>query len=194
MARKYELKRRAERQQETRLRIVEAAIELHRTKGPARTSLSDIARLAGVQRHTLYRHFPDEREIIVACSGRFSELNPPPDPADWRAITNTSKRLRTGLTSLYEWYEQVEDMFSCVVRDAEVDPLTRELFELRGREPMSRMRSTLARGLSKRRRVQAALDLALDFHAWRRLRASGLDAGEAARFMADAVVCADRRR
>jgi len=193
MARKYELKRRAEKQQETRLRIVEAAIELHRTKGPARTSLSDIARLAGVQRHTLYRHFPDEREIIVACSGRFSELNPPPDPADWRAITDTSERLRTGLSALYAWYGRVEDMFTCVVRDAEVHPLTRELLELRSREPMGRIRSTLAGGLSKAKRVQAALDLALDFHAWRRLRASGLDAGEAARLMADTVACADRR-
>jgi AcrR family transcriptional regulator len=75
VARKYELKRRAERQEETRRRIVEAAIELHRTKGPARTTLSDIARLAGVQRHTLYRHFPDERAIGLACSGLYMELN-----------------------------------------------------------------------------------------------------------------------
>src|SRR5919108_6216974 len=69
MPRKYELKKRAERQQATRRRIVEAAVELHRTKGPARTTLSDIARVAGVQRPTLYRHFPDERAILAACSG-----------------------------------------------------------------------------------------------------------------------------
>jgi AcrR family transcriptional regulator len=193
MARKYELKRRAEKQQETRRRIVEAAIQLHRTKGPARTSLSDIARLAGVQRHTLYRHFPDEREIGLACSGLFFEVHPPPEPGAWRAIADPSERLRTGLSAVYAWYGQVEDMFACVVRDAEIDPLTRELFELRGREPMGRMRSTLASGLSKGKRVQAALDLALDFYAWRRLLASGLDTGEAARLMADAVVCADRR-
>jgi AcrR family transcriptional regulator len=193
MARKYELKRRAEKQDETRRRIVEAAIQLHRTKGPARTSFSDIARLAGVQRHTLYRHFPDERELGLACSGLFFELHPPPDPAAWGAIADTGKRLRTGLTALYAWYGQVEDMFACVVRDAEVHPLTRELFELRGREPMSRMRTVLAGGLSKDQRVQAALDLALDFHAWRSLQASGLDSGEAAGFMADAVICADRR-
>ena len=194
MPRKYELKRRAEKQQETRLRIVDAAVQLHRTKGPARTSLSDIARLAGVQRHTLYRHFADEREISFACSGRFFELNPPPDPADWRAITNTNERLRTGLAALYAWYGQTEDMFTCVVRDAEVHPITRELHELRSREPMSQIRGTLASGLSKAKRGQAALDLALDFHAWRRLQASGLDAGEAARLMADTVACADRRR
>src|SRR6266540_3681558 len=193
MARKYELKRRAERQEETRRRIVEAAIELHRTKGPARTSLSDIARLAGVQRHTLYRHFPDEREIGLACSGLFFELNPPPDPERWREIADMGERLRTGLGDVYAWYEQAEDMFACVLRDAEVHPLTRELHQLRGAEPMSRIRGTLASGLRKGKRVQAALDLALDFHAWRRLRASGLDPGEAARLMADTVACADRR-
>lgn len=188
VARKYELKRRAERQQQTRRRIVEAAIQLHRTKGPARTTLSDIARLAGVQRHTLYRHFPDERQIGLACSGLFFELNPPPDPSTWDAIDDTGERLRAGLRALYAWYEQTEDMFTCVLRDAEVHPLTRELHQLRGAEPMHRIRGALAKGLGKGKQAQASLDLALDFHAWRRLRTSGLDTAEAAELMAGAVL------
>ena len=188
MTRKYELKRRAEKQAETRQRIVDAAIALHRTKGPARTTLSDVARLAGVQRHTLYRHFPDERELGLACSGHFFESHLPPDPDGWVAIADPGERLRVGLTELYAWYERTEDMFSCVYRDAEVDPLTRELVELRGAEPMRRMRNAMADGLGDGRRVQAALDLALDFHAWRRLWASGLDAAEAADLMAGAVL------
>jgi AcrR family transcriptional regulator len=187
MTRKYELKKRAERQEETRRRIVEAAIQLHRTKGPARTTFSDIAALAGVQRHTLYRHFPDERQMSLACSGHHFELNPPPDPAAWGGIGDPRERLRVGLDGLYSWYERNEDMFACVFRDAEVDPLTREMFELRGAEPMSRIRAALTDGLGKGKRRQAALDLALDFHAWRRLRSSGLGAGEAAELMADTV-------
>jgi len=189
VARKYELKRRAERQQETRRRIVEAAIELHRTKGPARTTLSDIARLAGVQRHTLYRHFPNERELGLACSGLHFELNPPPDPEAWRAISDPGERLRHGLAGLYDWYERMEDMFSCVLRDAEIDPLTRELFELRGGEPMAAMRAALAEGLPHGLRSQAALDLGLDFRGWQRLRASGLSNRDAAEAMARAVLC-----
>jgi AcrR family transcriptional regulator len=188
MTRKYELKKRAERQAETRQRIVDAAITLHRTKGPARTTLSDVARLAGVQRHTVYRHFPDERELGLACSGHFFQANLPPDPDDWGAIADPGQRLRAGLTELYAWYERTEDMFSCVYRDAEVDPLTRELVELRGAGPMSRIRGALAEGLDRGISVQAALDLALDFHAWRRLRTSGLAAGEAAELMAGAVL------
>jgi AcrR family transcriptional regulator len=189
MARKYELKRRAERQEQTRRRIVEAAIQLHRTKGPARTTVSDIARLAGVQRHTLYRHFPDERELGLACSGLFFELNAPPDPSSWSLIADPGERLRTGLSALYAWYDDVEDMFSCVLRDAEVDSLARELMDLRSRAPMGLVRHALAEGMPRAERVQAALDLALDFHAWRRLARSGLSPEEAAEVMAAAVCC-----
>jgi AcrR family transcriptional regulator len=194
MTRKYELKRRAERQQDTRRRIVDAAVQLHRTKGPARTTLSDIARLAGVQRHTLYRHFPDERAMGLACSGHFHALHPPPDAAGWETAAAGPERLRVGLGDLYAWYEVVEDMFTCVLRDAEVHELTREMVELRGAESMSRIRQTLATGLGRGKRVQAALDLALDFHAWQRLRKSGLGSAAAADLMAEAVLCADRRR
>src|SRR5712691_6897269 len=105
MARKYEQKRRADKQAETRRRIVEAAIELHRTKGPGRTTLSDVARLAGVQRHTLYRHFPDERELSLACSGLYMEINRPPDASSWHAIADRDERLRHGLDVLYDWFE-----------------------------------------------------------------------------------------
>ena len=193
MTRKYELKRRAERQEETRQRIVDAAIRLHRTKGPARTTFSDIAALAGVQRHTLYRYFPDERQMGLACSGHHFAQNPPPDPAEWEGIGNPGERLRTGLRALYAWYERNEDMFSCVLRDAEVHPLSRELFELRGAEPLSRIRRSLDLGLGRGRQVQAGLDLALDFHAWRRLWQSGLDTAEAAALMTETVLHADRR-
>lgn len=190
MTRKYELKKRAERQEETRRRIVDAAIQLHRTKGPARTTFSDIAALAGVQRHTLYRHFPDERAMGLACSGHHFELNPPPDPAQWEGIADPGERLRVGLEALYSWYERNEDLFGCVLRDAEVDPLTRELFDLRAEESMDRIADTLSQGVGDAKRAQAVFSLALDFHAWRRLAQSGLDAAEAAALMADAVVCA----
>src|ERR1700704_615036 len=102
--RKYELRKRAERQEETRRRIVEAAIELHGTVGPARTSVSAIAARAGVQRHTYYRHFPDERSLGLACSGLYMERNPLPDPAPWRAIRDPEKRLRRCLGDLYAYY------------------------------------------------------------------------------------------
>jgi hypothetical protein len=45
--RKYEMKKRAERQRETRRKIVEATVELHRTRGPAHTTVSEIAKRRG---------------------------------------------------------------------------------------------------------------------------------------------------
>jgi AcrR family transcriptional regulator len=189
VARKYELKRRAEKQAETRRRIVEAAIELHRTKGPARTTFSDIARLAGVQRHTLYRHFPDERAIGLACSGLHMERNPPPDARVWLAVADPDERRRRGLAELYAWYAGNEDMFANVLRDAEVDPMTGEMFALRAGESMELVRAALAEGLPETERPQALLDLALDFHAWRRLARSGLSPEQAAEAMAAAIRC-----
>lgn len=192
MARRYELKRRAEQQAGTRRRIVEAAIRLHGTKGPARTTVSDVARVAGVQRHTVYRHFPVERELWLACSGLFMEEHPLPEASAWRSVFDPRSRLVLGLGELYAYYEQVEDMFSCVLRDAEVHPLTREVMELRASGPMRLIREALAEGLPPTRGGQAALDLALDFHAWRRLRESGLSTREAAELMASLVACAAR--
>jgi len=190
MTRRYELKKRAERQEQTRQRIVEAAVQLHRTKGPARTSLSEVARLAGVQRHTLYRHFPEERDLLLACSGHFAEHEPPPDPEGWSGIADLDERLRAGLAALYSWYEQAEDMLIRVYRDSEVHPVVQEVRDLRGAEPMARIRASLAAGLPTDTRAQAALNLALDFRSWQRLTASGLSTPEAADLMAGAVVAA----
>ncbi len=104
MPRPYTLKRRAERQADTRRRIVEAAVELHSTLGPARTPLSMVAERAGVQRHTLYAHFPDERSLLLACSGLAAERDPLPDADPWRAIADRRERLRIGLRAVYGWY------------------------------------------------------------------------------------------
>src|SRR6476659_2729549 len=77
--RKYELKQRAAEMAETRLRITEAAVELHGTVGPARTTVSAIAERAGVQRHTVYRHFPTDADLFAACSAHYVAAHPLPD-------------------------------------------------------------------------------------------------------------------
>ena len=187
MTRKYELKKRADRQQETRRRIVEAAVELHRTKGPARTTLTDIARRAGVQRHTLYRHFADERAIGLACSGLYLERNPPPHAEEWRSILPGEQRLRAGLGELYAYFERNQDMLGHVMRDAEVHPLTLEMFLLQAGEQMSAVHATLAEGIEGQRRL-AALALALEFHTWRTFHRAGLTPDEAADTMVAAVL------
>lgn len=193
MARGYTLKRRAEQQAETRRKIVDAAVDLHGTVGPANTSLSMVAERAGVQRNTLYAHFPDLRSLQMACSAQSFERSPPPDAADWRGMADRAGRLRHGLKAIYRWYEANAELFGCVLRDAEHHALTREIAELRLGPVVAGWRETLGDGLSGSQ--QALLVLALDFHGWRALsRGAGIGPEAAADVMARAVEGADPGR
>jgi AcrR family transcriptional regulator len=173
MRRKYELKRRAERLDQTRQRIVDATIALHTTLGPARTTISAIAERAGVQRHTVYSHFPDERALSLACSGCHAERHPLPDAAAWAAIADCEGRLRHGLTELYAYYARHGEELAPILRDVESHALTREMIDLRMRPALGRIRDVLAapfhaRGV-RRTRLLAMLELFLDLSTWRML-------------------------
>jgi len=187
MTRPYTLGKRAESQAATRRRIVEAAIDLHGTLGPARTTFSQVAERAGVQRHTLYAHFPDERSLLLACSGHYAECNPMPDPAPWRAIADPAQRLAAGLTAIYAWFAANAAMVAAVLRDIEQHAPTREAFELRHGRVIAEIRAVLAEGLPPGQ--ARLLPVALNFHCWRSLAAeAGLAPEEAAAAMARAVL------
>src|SRR5262245_3021420 len=187
MARTYTLKKRAEQQAETRLRIVEAAVELHSTVGPALTTISMVAERAGVQRHTFYAHFPDERSLLQACSGLSLERDPLPEAAPWRKIEDKGERLRTGLLAIYGWYERNADLAGCVLRDAEYHQLVRETAERTWAPYMVAYHDVLGAKLSAKQR--AMLGLALSFFTWRTLtREGGLKQAAAVKAMVQAVV------
>ena len=187
--RSYNLGRRAEQQAETRQRIAEAALELHGTVGPAATTLSMIAERAGVQRHTLYAHFPHERELFMACSGLAMERDAPPDAAPWRAIEDGEKRLRTGLRAIYDWYERNAQLLGCVLRDAETHAPTREISQVTYGPMMTAYQDVLGAGLNAKQR--AMLGLALSFFTWRTLaREGGLKQASAVSAMAQAIEAA----
>jgi AcrR family transcriptional regulator len=159
-------------------RIIEATIELHQTIGPARTTIADIARRAGVQRLTVYRYFPDERSLRAACSSTYREANPPPDADPWQSIGDPEERLRTALRGLYPYYRRTQAMFSKVLRDAEINPLVREA--ARGRyEHAARVCEVLETGWRptgrRREPLRAALAHAVDFRTWESLANRGLD-------------------
>lgn len=191
--RRYEKRARATQEQETRLRIIEAAIGLHGTIGPARTTISAIAEHAGVRRATVYRHFPDERALLLGCSGTFAERNPPPDPATWASILDPAARLAAALDAIYRWYERVEPMFTAVLRDADAMPIISELQEGR-RAYMAGIEDGLASGWGVRgtaaKRLRATIGLSLDFLAWRTLTERGLDRTDVIAVMSSAVQAA----
>jgi len=185
---------RAEQKSATRRRIVEATVDLHSTIGPARTTISAVADRAGVPRLTVYRHFPDQRELELACSALIMAREPLPDPAAWAGDTPT-ERLRHGLDELYRYYARNEGMLANVLRDAEVLPTTHEMVKLRVTPGLARIRDALVGQIpvadDRRRELVAATELAIDFATWRLLvRRRRLSRRRAAELMTRLVIAA----
>jgi len=194
---KYNLKRRAERQEETRLRITRATLELHEILGPSKTTISAIAERAGVGRPTVYAHFPDELSLGKACSSLGLAENPPPDPGSWEEISDPERRLRVALAELYAYFRRRERMLANVLRDAEREweakPHVREIMEPLV-EHWEHMKGTLAAGweVGKDRPQPplGAIGLALDFETWHTMvRKQGLTDEQALDLMVGMVRC-----
>jgi AcrR family transcriptional regulator len=175
MARKYELKQRAESLAATRERIVEATVELHDSLGPARTTISAIAERAGVQRLTVYRHFPDERSLFEACSGHWTSQNPKPDPSIWAAIEDPEERLHVALLEIYSFFRATQGMTGDMPELPVLQEVAAPLFEY-----WQTVRDVLDRGWEARGRqralLRAVIGHAIAFDTWRSLTAhEGLD-------------------
>jgi AcrR family transcriptional regulator len=170
--RKYELKARAEKQEETRRRITEAALALHEEVGPARTTVAEVARRAGVTRVTVYTHFPEERELFAACQGHWLALHPPPslDPA---------AGLEAVLAALYAWYRETAPVSEKVQRDRTALPELDALLRESGDALIGELAKALGGG--------PLIALALDFWTWRLLASEGLTDEKAAALMARAA-------
>jgi AcrR family transcriptional regulator len=187
--RRYRKRRRAALELETRQRIAEATVKLHGTVGPARTTVSAIAGEAGVQRSTVYRHFPDDQALFDACTAQFYGLHPMPELERWTNIADPDERLRRALADLYAWFGEAEDMLSNTQRDAAYVPApTRERFL----GYFTAARDVLTRGRRERGRLRArtvaAIGHAIAFPTWRSLvREQDLDDAEAVELMARMV-------
>lgn len=188
MPRKYELKARAESQEQTRLRITEAAMSLHGSVGPAATTISAVAELAGVQRPTVYRHFPDEDALFQACSSHWIALHPPPDVGAWAAVKDPEERLEHALRAIYDYYAANEEMLGNLLRDRvsvpSIDALMQAYDGLLGAGVEVLLAGRGLRG-KRRGRTRAAMGHALDYETWRSLeRRHGLTRDDAVALMA----------
>jgi AcrR family transcriptional regulator len=193
MARKYEMKRRAERMQQTRQRITEATVELHQSVGPARTTVSAIAQKAGVQRHTYYAHFPQTKDLYQACTAHYLERNPLPDPSRWEEISDPEERLRGALSEVYAYYQGNKAMLTNVLRDMPFDPVLQENNVLLFRH-WEAMRDTIADAFEasggQHEGLLGAVALALELQTWRTLVGQqGLEDDRAVELMVGMVRC-----
>lgn len=191
MTRRYELKQRAQSQTATRQRIVEATVELHQTAGPGHTTISAIAKRAGVQRLTVYRHFPDERALFTACSAHWREENPAPDPSAWETVEDPEERFRIALTAIYAFFRATEGMTGNLLRDLPQLPVLREVaapfiqYWQMVRDVLERDWPVRGR---KRKLLRAAIGHAVEFGTWQSLtRRQGLDDAAAVETMVSAV-------
>jgi AcrR family transcriptional regulator len=195
--RKYALKVRAEKQAETRRRIVEATSALHEEVGPARTTVAEIARRAGVQRLTVYNNFPNEKELFAACGEHSLAKNPPPDPSAALAIDDPAERLRGVLGPLYRWYRNSERGHENLQRDRLVMPALDAVMRIRMDQSLGNLARALAAGFTPVARsakgLRAVVALALDFWTWRRLAHEGMSDEDAAALMVGAVIAAVQR-
>jgi AcrR family transcriptional regulator len=193
--RRYELKARAEAQRETRERIVRATMALHEEVGPAQTTIAEIARRAGVQRLTVYNHFPDEAELFGACQAHWLSLHPPPDVDAAFARTDPVERVATVLGAFYAWYRETAAMAEKIQRDRDAVPALDTVMQQTGDAALADLAAGLAAGFGGAddgRTRRPMIRLALDLWTWRRLTLEGLDDGEAAAVMAAAVESAGK--
>jgi AcrR family transcriptional regulator len=184
--RKYELKARAEAQEATRAKIAAAAAGLHEENGIAKTTVADIARRAGVQRLTVYNHFPDLDALLPACTAHYLAEHPRPDLGPALALDDPVERLRAALTALYRWFRDAAPMQRRVHGERATVP---ELDAWLKRSSDAAM-DELAAALGFERPLTR---LALDFWTWERLSREGLADEEAAALMTRVVTGHDIR-
>jgi len=188
--RTYRLQKRALSQAETRDRIVRATSDLHRTIGPAATTISAIAERAGVRRLTVYRHFPDESALVGACGADWRTRHPLPSPDAWLAISDPRQRTRAALRDLYAYFEETGEMMENVLRDAPGIPALAAAVQ-----DYAAYFDSIARMLietwqppeARAPHATAAIRLALDFHVWLAMSRQALAPEEAAALMTQFV-------
>lgn len=172
--REYTMRARQETVDQTRQRITEATVALHERVGPRHTTVSAIADEAGVTRLTVYRHFPDESSLVVACSEHWGKLHPRPDVSSWQGIADPRTRLRTALLETYRWARTAAPMMTKIHRDLDVMPeFVAEFLADDARARVAALAEPFGVAGVARRRLAYALTHALDIRTWESLCVGG---------------------
>lgn len=176
------MRKRRDDVEQTRQRIVDAAVELHGTVGPAQTTVSAIAELADVQRSTVYRHFEDDDALFGACSSQWFASHPWPSPDGWTTLAEPVERLEAGLRQLYRYFDANRQMLGNVSRDLlEMPAFVQELLRAHTRATqVALMEPWAAADVDQ---LEPALALAVDFGSWQAIDRAGLTPEEAAATM-----------
>lgn len=189
--RRYRMKKRTEAVADTRLRIVEAAMQLHGEKGILATSWKDIAQEADVALGTVYKHFPTLAELVPACGELLMQRIRPPSAEDADHLigdaTLVSDRLHRVATALFAFYERGGRHLESDLREREL-PAIRE-WEDYLRAVVAHLVGTALRPAAPTDAQARIVSALFDFPSFKAMNERGLDASEAADALVAMVVC-----
>ena len=123
MPRRYQMATRERAVQETRQRIIDAAISLHAQRGVIATNWEEIAERASVSTATVYRHFPSLGELVPACARTAFEAgarlpSPAQAAAAFAGLTRPAPRIERLIRESCRCYELGAGWLAAARRDA----------------------------------------------------------------------------
>lgn len=170
MPRNYSMRRRSALVAETRQRIVDAAVAVHREKGALMAKPAEIAARANVALPTYYKYFPSIGTLVTACTARGRELMPPPDAEIVAALPEgPAVRIPVAVQALFDFYEAREPWLYAGRTEERFIPELRPVMERLSVLRDAFIRAALVQAGADRL-IVASVAALTDYWAWRTLR------------------------
>jgi AcrR family transcriptional regulator len=184
--RSYDMSGRAAAAEQTRRRIVRAAIAVYAREGFRKASMQSIARQAEVSAATVLNHFATPDDVLEAALAVLLADLGLPEPDEIAALPEREARLRAVVRTLAEVYERSGDWYAIWIRDRDMPRLQQAsatFFE----RAQALLRAALGRGARDRHTL--AMVFALTGPAnLQALRESGLTTRAAADAITEVLV------
>ena len=178
MPRRYRMATRERAVQETRQRIIDAAISLHAQRGVIATNWEEIAGGAGVSTATVYRHFPSLGELVPACARTAFEAGASlPTPAQAAAafarLTRPAPRIERLIRESCRCYELGAGWLAAARRDAKTVPALDRAVRLQDRVLGVLIQTALGDAFVDAQ-TMSVIKALIDFPFWKALTDAGV--------------------
>jgi len=178
MPRRYQMATRERAVQETRQRIIDAAISLHAQRGVIATNWEEIAERAGVSTATVYRHFPSLGELVPACARTAFEAGASlPTPAQAAAafagLTRPAPRIERLIRESCRCYELGAGWLAAARRDAKSVPALDRAVRLQDRVLGVLIQAALGDAFVDAQ-TMSVIKALIDFPFWKALTDAGV--------------------
>src|ERR1700736_988081 len=182
MPRRYRMGARTRAVEETRSRIVGAAMELHSDQGALVTNWEEIAQRAGVAPATVYRHFPSLDELIPACARTvFDAIGVITEEQVGQIYAGTTtpwQRLERFIRGTCDCYARGDGWLHAARREADLPPASTRAVEVQEKSNDVMVRAAFA-GYQVDEETIAVLKALTDFPFWRSLTRGGMTHAQA---------------